>query len=118
MKSIFNEVFHNVNLEDEHNIDHLPNLKHIKNSLYLSCASHLPRIPHSRVEVQLEGEWRRTIDGRDFILANDDEDNRLIIFDTVHNLRLLYQSNTIYMDGTFKTAPEMFPQMYSIHICC
>ena len=56
MKRIFNEVFRNVDLDDERNIDHLPNLKSIKNSLYL------------------------------------------------------------YMNGTFKTAPEMFSQMYSIHI--
>jgi hypothetical protein len=117
MKRIFSEVFGSVDLDDERNMDHLPNLRNIKNSLYLSRASRLPRIPHSRVEVQLEGEWRHTLDGRDFILANDGEDDRLIIFGTVHNLRLLCQSDTIYMDGTFKMAPEMFSQVYSIHIC-
>ena len=118
MKRISNEVFRNVDLDDECNIDHhLPNLKNTKNSLCLSRAARLPRIPHSRVEVLLEGEWRRTIDGRDFILANDGEDDRLITFGTVHNLRLLCQSDTIYMDGTFKTTLEMFSQVYSIHVC-
>ena len=47
MKHIFNKVFGNVDLDNEHNMDHLPNLRNIKNSLYLSHASHLPRIPHS-----------------------------------------------------------------------
>ena len=79
MKRIFNEVFRNVDLDNERNIEHLPNLKNIENSVYLSRASRLPRMPHSRVEVQLEGEWRRTVDGRDFILAIDGEDDRLII---------------------------------------
>ena len=68
MRRIFNEVFRNVDLDDERNIDHLPNLKNIKNSMYLSRTSRLPRIPHSRVELQLEGRWRRTIDGRDIFL--------------------------------------------------
>ena len=35
----------------------------------------------------------------------------------MHNLHLLCQSDTIYMDGTFKMALEMFSQIYSIHIC-
>ena len=117
MKRVFDEVFDDVDVDDERNMDHLPNLKNIKNSLHLSRSSRPPRVPHNPADVQLEGEWRRTLNGRDFVLANDGEDDRLIIFGTVHNLRLLCQSDTIYMDGTFKTAPEMFAQVYSIHIC-
>ena len=116
MKRIYEEVFRNVDLDDERNMDYMPALQNIKNSLYTSRARRLPRIPHTRAEVELQGEWRTTLDGRDFVLANDGQDDKIIIFGTVQNLRLLCQADTIFMDGTFKTAPEMFAQLYSIHI--
>ena len=47
-------------------------------------------MPHTCAEVGLTGEWTQTLDGRDFVLANDGVDDRLIIFGTVKNLRLHY----------------------------
>ena len=47
-------------------------------------------MPHTRAEVELTGDWTQTLDGRDFVLANDSVDDRLIIFGTVQNLRLYY----------------------------
>ena len=43
------------------------------------------------------------------------QDQDMIIFGTPQNLQILAQSSTIYMDGTFKSAPEMFTQLYTIH---
>ena len=116
MKRLFVEAFANVNLDDERQVDHLPSMKSMKSSLYRSRVSRLPRIPHTCAEVDLMGEGTRTTDGRDFILANDGVDDRLVIFGTVQNLRLLCHADTVFMDGTFKMAPEMFCQMYSLHI--
>ncbi len=64
----------------------------------------------------LEGEWASTLNGHDFILANDGNEEKLVIFGTVPNLCLLCEAEIIYMDGTFKVAPEMFAQVYSIHV--
>lgn len=55
-------------------------------------------------------------------IENDNEEenenprkNRIIIFYTEKNLEYLVRSRTIFCDGTFKTAPAMFYQLYSIH---
>jgi hypothetical protein len=116
MKRVYAETYGNINVADEREIDHLPSMNAIKSSLYRSRAKRLPGVPHTRAEVNLEGEWTQTIDGRDYVLANDGIDDRLIIFGTMQNLRLLCHAATIFMDGTFKMAPEMFCQVYSIHI--
>ena len=116
MKRVFAETFANVNIEDERQVDQLPTLKAMRSCLYRSRAKRLPPIPHTRAEVELAGEWTQTLDGRDFVLANDGVDDRLIIFGTVQNLRLLCHADTVFMDGTFKMAPEMFHQVYSLHV--
>ena len=83
MKRVFVETFVNVNIEDERQVDHLPTLKAMRSCLYRSRTKRLPPMPHARAEVELTGEWTQTLDGRDFVLANDGVNDRLIIFGIV-----------------------------------
>lgn len=44
------------------------------------------------------------------------EPNRILIFATAQNLRMLARAKHIFADGTFKTTPQpLFEQLYSIH---
>lgn len=116
MKRVFQDAFQGVDLENEEILDDLPSMKRYKSSLYRARSKRLPKIPHSRAEIILDGAWATTEDGRNFVLVNDGVADRLIIFGTPQNVRLLCQADTLYMDGTFKMAPEMFQQIYSIHV--
>lgn len=116
MKRVYEQAFGDVNLEDEQEVAHLPSLKSLSSTLYRSRAKRLPNLPHTRADINLQGEWASTQDGREFILANDGNEDKMIIFGTVQNLRLLCEAETIFMDGTFKVTPEMFSQVYSIHV--
>ena len=42
-------------------------------------------------------------------------DNRMLIFSTDRNLQFLSTCLNFYADGTFKTVPSMFEQLYTIH---
>ena len=39
----------------------------------------------------------------------------MIVLATARNMDILEASDTLYMDGTFKSAPRIFSQLYSIH---
>ena len=53
------------------------------------------------------------LDGKDFLAF----DNRNIIgFATENNLRLLCESTNVQGDGTFKTVPKLFHQLYTLHV--
>ena len=39
----------------------------------------------------------------------------MIVLATAENMEILAASDTLYMDGTFKSAPRIFSQLYSIH---
>jgi hypothetical protein len=49
------------------------------------------------------------------ICDNKDAENRMMIFATKEFLGYLLSSNTRFADGTFKTAPQLFQQLFTIH---
>lgn len=40
---------------------------------------------------------------------------RMLVFGVTSKLNLLVESHDWFMDGTFKTAPLLFEQLYTIH---
>ena len=57
-----------------------------------------------------------TKEGEPFLLFDSGPtEDRIIIFSTARNLRLLASSKHWYGDGTFKTVPHLFYQLYTLH---
>lgn len=50
----------------------------------------------------------------DFFLKRGE--NRVIVFSTDQQLELLFNSETIFIDGTFGVAPDGFEQIFLIHV--
>lgn len=74
--------------------------------------AHLEKIPE---------EFRTTITGAMFLIYDSFDDRnynltcgRILIFSTIENLKRLMRSVTWYVDGTFKTAPSIFFQLFTI----
>lgn len=79
-----------------------------------------PKNPNSLAELQLNGEYRVTNSGENFILfdsgVNDEiVDDRTIIFGTKENVEFMAKCEEIFMDGTFSVSPPLFAQVYIIH---
>ena len=62
------------------------------------------------------GDWAETLDGQDFVLANDGQDDKIVLSGTESSLKLLSEANTYYVDGTFCFTPSIFYQLFTIHI--
>lgn len=74
------------------------------------------RNPRCLAELVISEEMTRTAKGEHFILYDDNgHDSRLIIFGTQANLEFLSACPDWFMDGTFKIAPSLFNQLYTIH---
>lgn len=72
--------------------------------------------PQSRSELQIPREIVLLDDGEQFLKFDSGAgEDRILIFSTERNLRLLTQSPHWYCDGTFKTCPPLFTQIYSVH---
>ncbi|KAL8622340.1 hypothetical protein ACOMHN_043344 [Nucella lapillus] len=53
---------------------------------------------------------------RSFLLANDGDDDKMLVFSTDKNLEILSASRDFYMDGTFSVSPHLFSQLYTLHV--
>ncbi len=62
------------------------------------------------------GEWAKTASGEDFLMEEDGQgQDKLIMFATEANIKLLCEAETIYVDRTFQTCPRLFYQIFTIH---
>ena len=94
-------------------LTNIPRFHSVKHGLYKQRHLQLPNLPTRREDIWLEGDYTKTLDGKDFLAF----DNRRIIgFATEDNLRLLCESTDVEGDGTFKTAPKLFHQLYTLHV--
>lgn len=69
-------------------------------------------IPRVFSEIVIDGQVQQFLmyDSEDQLMSG-----RMLIFSTRSNLHLLAQSQEWFADGTFRTAPAMFTQVYTIH---
>ena len=73
-------------------------------------------MPRSREDVNLQGEWACTLKGENFVIAAEDQEDKIILLGTSTNLHRLAESDVYYTDGTFQTCPSLFYQIFTIHI--
>lgn len=67
-------------------------------------------------DIVIPPNYQQTREGDRFLLNDDGVgDDRILIFSTDSNLRILANSAKIWMDGTFKSVPGLFSQLYVIH---
>lgn len=93
--------------------DIVPTYQSVCSILKRERAQSLPTLPKFQSEIDLSGEWAQSLDGEAFVVPSDRKD--MIIFATRSKLLALGRCETIYVDGTFKTCPRLFKQLFTIH---
>ena len=69
--------------------------------------------------IRIHDLYKRTSNDEQFLLYDSgQETQRILIFGTHQNLEMLQLSRVWLADGTFKTAPLLFTQLYVIHALC
>ena len=88
----------------------------MRSQLYRQRQKKVPQNPKEAADLQLDGEWTRTLTAENFLLVDSmEDDQRIIVFGTSTNLARVCSSDTILMDGTFSICPRIFYQLYIIH---
>ena len=71
-------------------------------------------LPIHRRDVSLSGRYTKTCSGEDFLLVDDGDDDKIMIFATEENLRLMAEADAFFIDGTFSTCPSLFYQVFHV----
>lgn len=98
----------------------LPSLSNMRRTIrsQRQTNENLPPLPPSRADIPvLPAEFQTTISGQQFLLYDSGvaDVNRILIFGSPDAVTLLEQSADWFGDGTFKTVPEIFYQLYTVH---
>jgi len=97
----------------------LPSVANLKQTIRrIRRQEHAPLpTPVSFNDLQLPEEFTVTDRGERFLIHDSGPGTqRFLIFATTRNMELLARSQNWYSDGTFKTAPPLFQQVYTIHV--
>lgn len=74
-----------------------------------------PALPRNLSSIVIPDEYKQTETGDRFLLADDVTiDDRIVIFLSDPSLTLMSSANTISCDGTFRTVPSLFEQLFSV----
>lgn len=96
----------------------LPERNHIIRNIHRQQSKHRPSNVNSLENLVIQSPYDRTKNGDIFLQHDsgmDENGDRYILFYTRENLKKLCGSRIILCDGTFKTVPSIFFQLYSIH---
>ncbi|KAF0756715.1 Uncharacterized protein FWK35_00015087 [Aphis craccivora] len=88
----------------------------IKRNIHNVRYSKLSKLPTSLTQIHktLKNMEFKTIKDEDFLLVNNNKTN-ILGFSTVRNVQALCSLNTIFIDGTYKSCPKLFYQLFTIH---
>jgi hypothetical protein len=77
-----------------------------------------PPIPTARHGFDIPTAYTTTSNGRRFLMfdSGTDDHDRMLIFSTDENLDAMVSNGNWFMDGTFKCAPEIYYQVFTVHV--
>jgi hypothetical protein len=94
----------------------LPSNEALRKSIKRIRRADLPSEPESIEDITIPEDMKVTLDGSNFLVKDSTVgEDRILLFTTVANIRNLERSRLWIMDGTFKTVPTLFRQLYTIH---
>ncbi|KAL8606197.1 hypothetical protein ACOMHN_053469 [Nucella lapillus] len=91
----------------------IPTFQGVRSSMQRARAAIMPAISRTIEDVQVEGPWAETWN-QDRFLLHSDNDWGILIFATDENLSLVQRCRNLYMDGTLKSCPRPYMQVFTI----
>ena len=92
----------------------IENFVSFRTSLNRCRNEHLPDIPRVVADVHIFGTWAETW-GDDQFLQFARNDWGLAIFATHQNIQVMSECSDLYMDGTFRSTPRPYEQIFTVH---
>ncbi|CAF4457792.1 unnamed protein product [Rotaria sp. Silwood2] len=96
----------------------LPTVIEFRSNMSKARRKNIPIIPKSCV-FEIPTAYQQTLSNKRFLLMDyylKRAKERIVIFSSDQQLNLLYNSDVIFIDGTFSAAPENFDQVFLIHV--
>lgn len=95
----------------------LPSVSSLKRTVQRKRKINIPQ-PENLFDLEIPHDFTVTKTGENFLKYDSGPaENRILIFTTDQDLQKLQAAENWFADGTFKTSPKLFYQLYSLHSC-
>lgn len=94
--------------------DELPNWEGLRTRAKRMRSKFMPPLPATIDDVDINGPWAETWKSQRF-LSHIDNDWGIVVFTTNRMITALQRCDTLFIDGTFRTAPFPYMQFVTIH---
>ena len=108
VRSAYDNVVANVGTQ--YPSSYVPIFDSVQSQLKRRRASSFPPVPHTIQDVAISGEWSRSWNDKNFLMHIDNGWG-IAVFATDRSLRILSKCSTIFVDGTFRSAPKPYYQL-------
>ncbi|CAF4904050.1 unnamed protein product [Rotaria sp. Silwood1] len=111
----FNELVANMKLGTSE-MAQLPSYNSIRMSLWRAHNRNMPQLP-TGINFPIPVEFSTTTDDEPFILLDHSyakQTKRILMFSSEKQFKVMCESSSLYMDGTFAITPRLFKQTYII----
>ncbi|CAM4827788.1 unnamed protein product [Rotaria magnacalcarata] len=94
----------------------LPSEREMNSGINKARRAIAPIIPTTQL-FDIPESYSKTLNKNEFLITDKTvtRRQRILLFSTSEQLKMLFAAETIFMDGTFSTCPSMFDQVYTIH---
>jgi hypothetical protein len=107
-------MYDKVVADDSGDSDDVAGFSGVRTRIKLHRSKLVPPIPATINDVDIAGQWRKTWKGKSFLKLLDNNAG-VAIFTTSRLLKALQESDCLYLDGTFRTAPHPYTQFVTVH---
>ena len=94
----------------------VPTYQSCRMSLHRERKRNEPVLPKERAHIQIPDDLKTTLDGRDFLQADDGGEDKILVFATEQGIARACSAETVFIDGTFYTSPRLFCQLFTFHV--
>ena len=97
--------------------DYLPDFNNVRSSMCRQRSCSIPPIPCLVSDVDIRDSWAETWNNANFVIEQRVNNNPVnaIIYGTDNDMFALSECEKIYVDGTFKSTPRSFKQIFTVH---
>ncbi|CAF3167201.1 unnamed protein product, partial [Rotaria sp. Silwood2] len=111
---IYNEVV-SAYRQNKGTAELVPMFDMLRSTLYRDRSTVLPKLPRSLDDLILPAIFRKNLYNENMLLCDKKQPSRILGFASLTAIKHLAECSIWNADGTFKTAPKLFTQSYTIH---
>lgn len=113
--TVYNKVLDLMDIKDQSKLKFVPTFNLVKSTINKNKSSKFPREPFDLVDLKINGDYIVDRHGEHFLQYIDTETDKMVVYFLDSKIKILAEADIVVVDGTFKSAPKLFKQVFTIH---